>query len=619
MTESPRWTAGLHCGPARDRDQYTLVRYRQTGGEGELWQATRRARDGEAERCAVKILALPAADDTPEGRDLWLRRWEDSIYRAGRVRTGGLVVPSACFVGARPHPAGAAADGDVLYLVSPWLDAETLSDWAKFSDASLEQRLATLTTLCHTVDELHRAGLVHRDISGANVLVDASGNPHLIDFTSLAPLGREVTRALITPGYAVQNEERSGALPSEAKDRFAIGVLAREMLLATPIPNFDVAAVTHRQLLDHGYDEAVADWLVQALAPDPQRRPHPLALWAQRLSELVADSERRPDYSCVALCGDGRLAPIVVSGGRRGVGYHLPADDGEPSDGLPSRRAAPRAVRGIAAVRNGAGQSVIAATDSGGTLWLGSADRWTVLTRGAEGVAMLTSPRGEPLVWTVHGGELSLYRVSLDGDASRQAISGRQGSRVVAAAWHGKVPVVLTAESARLVAHRWPLEKQGDGPTSELVLAASVSATAFSAGRSGELEALVWRADGSVCALRRHFSGEWLERSLPQPALRSGTEMVASMASMRGGAALACANEHGLQVLIPVAQPETLVKTTLSDRPTSAVALCQGYDWRLRVAAIVDGEICYWAESWDGAAWNLFALEQYRPSQRNNG
>lgn len=611
MTGQSRWTAGLRCGPAHDRDQYTLVRRQHTGYEGELWLATRFSRDGEAERCAVKILMLPAQDDTPDGREHWRRRWEDGIHRASRVRSGGLVVPSACFVGALPHPAGTAGEGDVPYLVSPWIDAETLEQWALRLENGLEQRMAVLARLCQAVDELHRNGLVHRDVSGANVLVNVEAHPYLIDFTFLAPLGREVTVAVRTPGFAIRDEEKSGEPPNEAKDRFAVGSLARLLLLphAPELPDFDAAVTTRRQLIEHGYDTPVADWLIQALDADPRRRPRPLVQWAQRLAELVAESERRPDYSCVALCGGGRLGPVVVSGGRHGVAYHVPVEEGETSDVLPPDRGAPRAIQKVAATRNGNGQLVVAATDSGGTLWLGSPGQWTMLAHESAGLALLAAPRGEALVWTVHRSALAMFRAAPGAAPSRRAAPGRCEGRVVAATWHGTQPVVLVAEADRLVAYRWLLQQQDVQPMSEVVVAMPVAAAALAVDRLGELEAVVLCWDSTMRTLRRHFSGEWLEQR-PQPGTYVGTP---GMASIRGGAAIALAGGHGVRVLITPERSAAAEWTVIADQPADTVALCQGDDWRLRIATIAGGEIRCWAESW-GGSWNPYALETRRPA-----
>ncbi len=78
----------------------------------------------------------------------------------------------------------------------------------KFAEESLsgdkKQRTERLTDLfqqvLRTIEEIHRYGYLHRDISDGNVLVDRQGNIRLIDLAEASPLGEEHTRLISTPG-----------------------------------------------------------------------------------------------------------------------------------------------------------------------------------------------------------------------------------------------------------------------------------------------------------------------------------------------------------------------------------------------------------------------------------
>lgn len=606
----------LHCGPAHDPDQYRLLEHRHSGLEGELWQAERIDRDGYAHTCAVKILKLHPPHDTAEGRRHWLHRWEDSIHRAARLQLPDLVVPVACFLGATPHPRGASGRPDAPYLVSPWLEAATLGEWARRSPASDVERAELLVRLCRIVDDLHRLGFVHRDISPGNVLVDAAGSPKLIDLAFLAPLDRPLTAVVATPGYAIAEEEQHGGRPNEAKDRFAVGALARLLLLPdTPrLPDFDAAGVTARQLAAAGYPPDLAALLVRALDPDPRRRPAPLTPWAEQLRVELGEPALRAGPSCLALLADGRSPTTVITGGRRGVRWYG-ADSGAGPEDAPGAEGdhrapaagAPRDVVELAAGRTGTGEAVVAAVDRHATLWLGGAAGWQRASQGARGLALLTSPRGAALVWTGHPEGLRLTRQAA-GAASTDTLFTTAGQgRVLAAAWGAEPgrPVVLLAQTSGLTAVTWPLD--GREPAEHAtVLDRPVRRATLALGRTGELEAVAILTDGTLRTLRRHFAGEWLAAG--PPAATTGSDV--AMAGLRGGPVLVTAYRAG--VLAELTGPGGVrhPADVLTGPAAARVSVVQGLDSRLRIAALVDGRPVLWSEDWDGAWWQQ-DLDEY--------
>ncbi|WP_407915713.1 hypothetical protein [Kitasatospora sp. NE20-6] len=601
----------MRLGPSHDPDQYRLIAHRHSGLEGELWQAERIDRDGWAHTCAVKILTLLPPHDTAEGRRHWLSRWEDSIHRAARLRLPDLVVPVACFVGAEPHLPGAAGQQGVPYLVSPWLEAAPVGEWARRSPAGDAERADLLVRLCRVVDDLHRCGWVHRDISPGNVLVDAAGAPKLIDLAFLAPLDRPLTAVVATPGFAIVEEESHGGRPSEAKDRFAVGALARMLLMpdAPRLPDFDAARVTEQQLLRAGHSADVAALLVQALDARPDRRPAPLEPWAERLRQLLAETARRAEHACVAVLADGRSPSLVVTGGRRGVSWYGPEPD--TAAGLAPAAGAPRDVREIAAVRGGRGEPLVAAVDGGATLWLGGGAGWVRAGEGAAGLAVLASPGGGVLVWTGRDTGLRLTRWSPGGGTEESVQPGFRQARVLAAAWGPEmgVPVVLVAEPDRLLSVTWP---QGGGGPSErgTVLEGAVVRAALAVGRAGEPEVRAVSADGGVRAFRQHFSGEWLA---DRTASGSGSGTDVAMAGLRGGPAVVTARPDGAAVELTSPDGGHPAVTVLGVPQAARVAVALGADRRLRVAALAGGRPALWAEDWDGAWWEQ-ELEELRGS-----
>ncbi|MCC7291432.1 MAG: tetratricopeptide repeat protein [Phycisphaerales bacterium] len=53
---------------------------------------------------------------------------------------------------------------------------------AKGAQWGLQERLSLFSTLCAAVNHAHQRGVIHRDLKPGNILVDAGGSPHILDF-----------------------------------------------------------------------------------------------------------------------------------------------------------------------------------------------------------------------------------------------------------------------------------------------------------------------------------------------------------------------------------------------------------------------------------------------------
>ena len=219
--------------------KYRLVRKLGAGGMGEVWVAENRDTGAEI---AVKMATVPAE---PGGSSLRFRRearLAAMLAHRGVVRIFDLVEE---------------ADG-TLVLVMELLRGETLEHYAR-RRGPLATREATaivvpvLTALAHA----HDAGIVHRDVTPANVFlaIDPDGlvTPKLLDFgiAKVPASGASHTvdgRALGTPRYMAPERIREQGAIDGRSDVFSVGVILYELLtgvcpFAASTPAASLAAV----------------------------------------------------------------------------------------------------------------------------------------------------------------------------------------------------------------------------------------------------------------------------------------------------------------------------------------------------------------------------------------
>jgi serine/threonine protein kinase len=102
-----------------------------------------------------------------------------------------------------------------------------------FSEQPLEARLELLVDAGDALGHAHEAGLVHRDVKGANLLVDEDGRLRVADFglATGASLDRlTCTGAIVGTPLCMAPEQIRGEAPTAATDVWALGVLLYEAL-----------------------------------------------------------------------------------------------------------------------------------------------------------------------------------------------------------------------------------------------------------------------------------------------------------------------------------------------------------------------------------------------------
>jgi eukaryotic-like serine/threonine-protein kinase len=173
------------------------------------------------------------------------------------------------------------ATGDLWFLILELIEGQELSRWLREKPAR-PRVLRVLRELAEGLRVLHAAGLMHRDVKPANVMITAGDRAVLLDFGLLAPISRTVVTLTAGTLDYIAPEQLWDESPGAAADWFSFGVVMFEALTGTlPFSGANRFQAMREGLLQRPRalvpDVApdLDDLIVQLLDPDPARRPGP--------------------------------------------------------------------------------------------------------------------------------------------------------------------------------------------------------------------------------------------------------------------------------------------------------------------------------------------------------
>lgn len=130
---------------------------------------------------------------------------------------------------------GGLSDEGRPYFAMEYIDGVPVTAYCDQHKFTLRHRIQLLLSVCEAVSYAHRNLVVHRDLKSSNILVDAQGQPKLLDFGIAQILDDEDTsrtqtvQRTLTPDYAAP-EQCVGETVTTAVDVYALGNLLFELL-----------------------------------------------------------------------------------------------------------------------------------------------------------------------------------------------------------------------------------------------------------------------------------------------------------------------------------------------------------------------------------------------------
>jgi serine/threonine protein kinase/formylglycine-generating enzyme required for sulfatase activity len=119
------------------------------------------------------------------------------------------------------------------YIVSKYIEGAALSERIKQNRPSPAESAELVATIAGALHHTHRKRLVHRDVKPGNILIDANGNPYIVDF-GLASKDEKLTsgfRYAGSPAYMSPEQARGeGHRVDGRSDIFSLGVVFYELL-----------------------------------------------------------------------------------------------------------------------------------------------------------------------------------------------------------------------------------------------------------------------------------------------------------------------------------------------------------------------------------------------------
>ncbi len=233
----------------------------EPGSTGPRFRATDKSNGRKGVLVLVDAAALPSSSDR--------QRVRRELAKQATLSHPNLALPLVT---------GEA--GKNLYYLREDVPGTTLRTRLSSGTFQPSEALAITTQIAAGLDELHRAGLLFRDLKPERIVVQDGGNVVLLEAGLAAPIENEETVGLQGTAPYVSPEQAKGKLQSFRSDLYALGVILHEMIVGEPPHSGDdVEAILAAHRADEipaapsSLPEGAQELHQQLLAREPRKRP----------------------------------------------------------------------------------------------------------------------------------------------------------------------------------------------------------------------------------------------------------------------------------------------------------------------------------------------------------
>lgn len=132
-------------------------------------------------------------------------------------------------------------ENNTAYIVMQYLDGESLNRYLdEKGPLSFDEAFALMRPVMKSLENIHKSGLIHRDISPSNIIIDQNGMARLIDFGTareISAAGEKSLSVMLKPGYAPPEQYNTHGVQGPWTDVYAICASIYKMITAQPPEN----------------------------------------------------------------------------------------------------------------------------------------------------------------------------------------------------------------------------------------------------------------------------------------------------------------------------------------------------------------------------------------------
>ncbi len=219
------------------------------------------------------------------------------------------------------------SEDDIVFLASEYVEGRTLKDLLDQERPSFESSTRWVIALANALALAHSEGVIHRDLTPSNILIDQAGHPHITDFGIAKNRLPEIAfstegKVIGTPGY-MSPEQAHGISDAHdpRSDLFSLGVILFELLTGTAPFRGNLPTLVQQILFvdppsPSRYDPHIPDRLqavcLKCMEKRPDNRYRSADQVAEALEEFLRDgcAEKSPDRAAAKR----RRAPLAMAG-----------------------------------------------------------------------------------------------------------------------------------------------------------------------------------------------------------------------------------------------------------------------------------------------------------------